>query len=270
MSRIRQTAKIGIQEVLGRLGVLKAGETLILDIRRALTPLGRRIYEEGEKRFKFYSQFVKPGDLCFDIGANYGNRIEALMRLGAQIVAVEPQDDVMHYLLLKYRRDRHVTLIHAGLDNSEGERVMYVCETTRGASSMSRELVEVQKLKHPNLQYRRTLKVPVTTMDRLIEMHGVPEFCKIDVEGFEYNVLEGLSHAIPMLSFEYTPERIQPALDCIDRLAKLGQYEYNYSSEESMVLGSSEWFRAVDMPQFVRDVIVRMGGSFGDIYARLA
>ena len=146
---------------------------------------------------------------------------------------------------------------------------MYICETTRGASSMSQELVEVQKAKHPNLQYRHILKVPVTTMDRLVEVYGTPEFCKIDVEGFEYNVLGGLTQAIPILSFEYTPERIQPALDCIDRLTRLGQYEYNYSYEETMILGSSEWLRAEDMPRFVRDVVVQKGGSFGDIYARL-
>ena len=269
MSRIRQATKIGIQEVLGRLGVLKTGENLILDVRRALTPLGRTIYEEGQNRFRFYSQFVKSDDLCFDIGANYGNRVEAFLRLGARVVAVEPQDDVMHYLLLKYRRESRVTLIHAGLDNSEGERIMYVCETTRGASSMSQELVEVQKIKHPILQYKHIIKVPVTTMDHLVGIYGIPAFCKIDVEGYEYNVLRGLTQAIPLLSFEYTPERIQPALDCIDRLKKLGQYEYNYSSEESMVLGSSEWLRAEDMPRFVRDVIMHRGGSFGDIYARL-
>jgi FkbM family methyltransferase len=269
VSRIRQATKIAIQEVLGRLGVLEAGEKLILDVRRALTPLGKSIYEEGEKRFRFYSRFVKSDDLCFDVGANYGNRVEAFLRLGARVVAVEPQDDVMHYLFLKYRRESRVTLIHAGLDNSEGERIMYVCETTRGASSMCQELVEVQKMKHPTLQYKDILKVPVTTMDRLVEIYGVPDFCKIDVEGFEYNVLGGLTQAIPLLSFEYTPERIQPAVDCIDRLTGLGQYEYNYSSEESMILGSSEWLRAEDMPRFVRDVIMLKGGSFGDIYARL-
>ena len=71
------------------------------------------------------------------------------------------------------------------------------------------------------------------------------------------------------VQFEYTPERIQPALDRIDHLTKLGKYEYHSSTEESMVLGSSEWLRAVDMPQFVREVIVHRGGSFGDIYAGL-
>lgn len=269
MSLIRQAAKKSLQEVLGVLGVLESGENTILSVRRALTPLGKTIYEEREKRFEFYRQFVKVGDLCFDVGANYGNRTEAFLRLGARVIAIEPQDDVMHYLVLKYRREPRVTLIHAGLDESEGEREMYVCETTRGASSMSRELVDVQQLKHPNLQYSRIVKASVTTMDRLIAQYSLPNFCKIDVEGFEYNVLKGLSQALPLLSFEYTPERIQPALDCIDYLAQVGQYQYNYSSEESMALARAEWLDAADMPQFVRDVIAPEGGSFGDIYARL-
>jgi FkbM family methyltransferase len=247
---------------------LESGENFVLNIRRAFTPLGKRIYEEREKRFQFYSQFVKAGDLCFDIGANFGTRIEAFLRLGARVVAVEPQRDVMHYLLLKYRNGSRVSLIHAGLDQSAGQRKMYICETTRGASSMSPELVKIQQVKHPNLRYEHIVDVSVTTMDRLIGQYGAPNFCKIDVEGFEYNVLMGLSQAVPQLSFEYTPERIQPALDCIDYLAKLGRYEYNYSSEESMVLANSEWLSAIDIPQFVRDVIVRDGGSFGDIYAR--
>jgi FkbM family methyltransferase len=268
MMQLRQGIKKSLEEILGVLGVLKGGENAILTARRALTPLGRKIHEERERRLAFYRQFVRAGDLCFDVGANYGTRIEAFLRLGARVVAIEPQDDVMHYLVLKYRREPRVTLVHAGLDESEGEREMYTCDT-RGASSMSRELVDVQVLKHPNLQYGGVVKVPVTTMDRLIAQYGLPNFCKIDVEGFEFNVLKGVSQALPLLSFEYTPERIQPALDCIDHLAHFGQYQYNYSPEESMALARAQWLDANDMSKFVRDVVVPKGGSFGDIYARL-
>jgi hypothetical protein len=39
----------------------------------------------------FYQQFLQPGDLCFDVGANMGNRVEAFLKIGANVVVVEPQ-----------------------------------------------------------------------------------------------------------------------------------------------------------------------------------
>ena len=46
---------------------------------------------EERRRFElFYSQFIRPGDLCFDVGANKGARAEIFLRLGARVVAVEP------------------------------------------------------------------------------------------------------------------------------------------------------------------------------------
>ena len=38
-----------------------------------------------------YRQFIEPGDLVFDIGAHVGDRVSSFRRLGARVVAVEPQ-----------------------------------------------------------------------------------------------------------------------------------------------------------------------------------
>jgi hypothetical protein len=43
---------------------------------------------------QFYARFIRPGDLCFDIGAHVGSRLGAWLPLGARIVAVEPQPEV--------------------------------------------------------------------------------------------------------------------------------------------------------------------------------
>ena len=40
---------------------------------------------------RFYRRFIAPGDLVFDIGAHLGDRLAAFARLGARVVAVEPQ-----------------------------------------------------------------------------------------------------------------------------------------------------------------------------------
>ena len=38
-----------------------------------------------------YARFLRAGDLAFDIGAHVGDRISSFRRLGARVVALEPQ-----------------------------------------------------------------------------------------------------------------------------------------------------------------------------------
>jgi 16S rRNA A1518/A1519 N6-dimethyltransferase RsmA/KsgA/DIM1 with predicted DNA glycosylase/AP lyase activity len=65
-------------------------------------------------RKRFYSQFVQPGDLVFDIGANMGNRIEAFVALGASVVAVEPQSSCVASLRRLYQNQPDVVVVAAG------------------------------------------------------------------------------------------------------------------------------------------------------------
>ena len=51
---------------------------------------------------RLYSRFVRPGDLVFDIGAHVGDRVASFRRLGAQVVAVEPQPAMVKVLRLLY------------------------------------------------------------------------------------------------------------------------------------------------------------------------
>jgi len=112
--------------------------------------------------------------------------------------------------------------------------------------------------------------VPVTTLDMLIGKYGVPDFCKIDVEGYEYNVLRGLTQRVEVLSFEYTvPEFTNSVVQCIDYLSAIGPIECNYSLGEEMVWGLQKWISPTHMKSLVIDSPEKFGG-FGDIYVRFA
>jgi hypothetical protein len=107
----------------------------------------------------------------------------------------------------------------------------------------------------------------VTTLDALIERYGEPAFVKIDVEGFELEVLKGLSRRVPALSFEFTPECADTALACVAHLDSLGFSGFNYSPGESMRLWDNTWGDA----SFIRARLEALRGdvsTFGDVYAR--
>jgi len=70
----------------------------------------------------------------------------------------------------------------------------------------------------------------------LIEDYGVPSFIKIDVEGFEYEVIKGLSHPVKFISFEFTPEYIESSIKIIDYISKQWNVLWDYPLGESMKL----------------------------------
>jgi FkbM family methyltransferase len=221
---------------------------------------------------EFYAQFIGPGELCFDIGAHVGSRVHAWRRLGARVVAVEPQPSCVRVLRRWYGRDRAVRLVEQAAGAAPGEQVMHISRRSPGVTTMSP--VWVSRVKHRRnfaaVRWDATCTVAVTTLDALIERFGEPVFCKIDVEGFEREVLQGLSRPIRALSFEYVPGAIDLTTPCLERLAEVGAYEFNVSSGESMQWEFGDWvdgrrlvswLESLDTDELPGDVYARLNGA---------
>jgi FkbM family methyltransferase len=222
---------------------------------------------------RFYREFLGPGRLGFDIGAHVGSRTRAWRKLGAEVIAVEPQPDCLAVLRWLFRRDEGVTIVPLAVGARPGRVQLRVSTATPTVSSASPEWTETvsRDRRFAGVEWDATIDVEVTTLDALIARHGEPAFCKIDVEGFEVEVLAGLSRPLRALSFEYLPQAHDQALEAlrlVDELgAAAGGYRYNYSPVETMRLVSEHW---LDAEQLLRVLDrVRPGGRSSDIYARL-
>jgi FkbM family methyltransferase len=217
-----------------------------------------------------YGQFIARGDLAFDIGAHVGSRTLAWSRLGARVVAVEPVPQATRTLRLLFGRSSRVHIVAAAVGASVGTLPMLVSEREPTVSTLSAAWADRmlrEREAFSRTRWEHSVNVPVTTIDALIERFGEPSFCKIDTEGYDVEVLRGVSTPLRALSFEYVPPALDLVLDCVARLAELGTYAYNWSPGESMRLHWSHWIDAKALSAYL-DELPRQGNP-GDVYARL-
>jgi FkbM family methyltransferase len=228
-------------------------------------PHARRLhrYLVGAERRQFaaecalYSQFLRPGDLCFDVGANYGYKTEVFHALGARVVAFEPQQDCCDEIRA---RTPDATVVCGAVGSATGT-VPFFIDPHRTGSSV------VQGWRQ---QIEDSTTVPMTTLAIEIERHGAPRFCKIDVEGFDLEVLRGLRSPVPALSFEFHRHRIPDALACLDELARFTPWTVNLTGAEMPAFISTAWMPPDEAVRFLTtEVPARPDCSWGDVFVKI-
>ena len=214
-----------------------------------------------------YAGFVKPGDLAFDIGAHVGDRIAAFRKLGARVVALEPQPALARLLRLLYAFDRNVTIVAAAAGRAAGESELLLNLENPTVSTLSADFVKAADgaAGWEGQRWSEPVRVAVVTLDELIARHGTPAFIKIDVEGFEAEALAGLTRPVAALSFEFTTIQRDVAAACIARCAALGYARFNAALGESQTFVHADWQSAEAIGRWLAEL--PHAANSGDIYA---
>lgn len=216
-----------------------------------------------------HRRYLKAGDLAFDIGAHVGDRIGSFRRIGARVVALEPQPDCAEAIRILYAGDAGLTLLEQACGAAPGRLTMRVNTQNPTVSTLSGAFIDAAQDADGWREqvWDRTIEVRVTTLDRLIANHGTPAFCKIDVEGHELAALEGLTRSIPALSFEFTTIQRDIATACIARLRDLGRYKFDLSLGENHQLAFGAPVSAAEIAAQI--AALPHAANSGDVYATL-
>jgi FkbM family methyltransferase len=205
--------------------------------------------------------FVEPGYLVFDVGANRGVYAEVLISLGCRVVAVEPNPAL---LPLIRRRAPAATVVHAAVGAQDGETSLKVGDQPDEdlhSTLSDRYAADLEK----TLGYTLTRKimVPMVSLASLTAKYGEPEFVKIDVEGWEAEVLRGLAEPPRALSFEFHGSMLDELSKC---LVLLPSYVFRISIGNDF-RWSTEWMDASSTLAAARHFAEGHPELFADVYA---
>jgi len=234
-----------------------------VSVRTLLRPGGKllqkaRARRQWLQRCAFLRPFVPKRTLAFDVGANVGEFTAMLLQLGAKPVAIEPTPDLQAAFRKRFPR---VPLEPVALSDHPGTGTLLVgaLDTDNTLSPRYGEILEVKRgVKLSGID------VPLVTMDQLAEKYGEPGFVKIDVEGYEPEVLSGMSFDPPALSFEFhssLPNELRECLELLDRRGYAFRPVFRTSLE-----WAADWQRFEELLALITD-----GGAtdpllWGDIY----
>jgi len=221
----------------------------------------------AEAMDRLHGQFVHSGDLVFDVGAHVGNRIASFRRLGARVVAVEPHPALVKVLKLLYRRTPAVMVEAAAIGNRMGTAKLMINIDNPTTSTASQAFIDAARgaAGWEAQHWPTSVNVTMTTLDAMMARYGTPDFVKIDVEGFEAEVLAGLSRRVSALSFEFTTIQRDLAAACVARCVELGYTRFNAALGESQSLVHASWLDAAALSHWLG--ALPHAANSGDVYA---
>lgn len=220
----------------------------------------RRLVEGRSKELEFYHRLLngfRRGDLIFDVGANVGEKTNVFLRLGARVICIEPDEanqEVLRGKFLRYRfASKPVVIVGKAVSDKSTIETMWIDGAGSAVNTLSQKWAETLKAnkdkfehEHCGLEFAQRKAVETTTLEDLIQTHGLPFFVKIDVEGYEKNVIKGLKHPVPFLSFEVNlPEFREEGLECVRLLEAIAaDGEFNYATDLERGMALEKWLGA--------------------------
>lgn len=199
-------------------------------IRRSLTAHNRTSFDEAETVFELLEQRLAGAGIMVDVGAHRGNTLHSFLTAGWDVYAYEPDPETRAELTASYGSIDRLRISDRAVTSSPGQQLsFYTSPKSKGISGLSAF----------DETHSSSFAVETTSLDKEVERHRLDriDFLKIDVEGFDLDVMRGLDtgQLLPqVVMLEFEDAKTEP-------LGHTWQDIATYLADCGYVVAVSEW-----------------------------
>lgn len=208
--------------------------------------------------------------LYFDIGCNVGQWIKSNLDDDTKIIGIDANYEIAKRTMKRFEYNDNVSILVYLVAAEDEKWIKFykeVYDSNSVASTASEKWVD-------NSRFTDTCKWEQTelmsiTIDTMIKRFGKPDFIKIDVEGYEYEVIKGLTDAVCPLCFEWAEESGDDIIYSIDHLHSLGYNRFFCLEGEDYTFRPDKWTSCIEIIEQMKGLINGKKENWGMIYADL-
>ncbi len=183
-----------------------------------------------------------------------------------RIVCVEASPSTFQSLSAQFEDMPKYICVHGAVHNSQtGDVVFFECDDDCLNTTNKLWLTDPSS-RFGSKGVQREVSVKTIHIDTLIKTYGIPELCKIDVEGGEYEALLTLTQKIPLLCFEFAVEIQDIAINCMKYLETLGFTEWSIQGYDDYTFRPVCWGTFSEVVNIIQQGIDKE--TWGMIWAR--
>ncbi|MFK8009487.1 MAG: FkbM family methyltransferase [Saprospiraceae bacterium] len=176
--------------------------------------------------------------VIFDVGANEGFISSFFLDENFKVIAIEPDPRNQKILAARFHHKEHFKLIKKGVSDEEKIAPFFIHNRNSSLNTFSskwKESIESRNIDEGFSAHQKFIEL--ITLDQIIKQRGIPSFIKIDVEGHELEVINGLNVKVPLISFEANlPEFKEETILIINQLEQIcEESDFNFSIKYELV-----------------------------------